>query len=106
MNIFLDSLYTERLMGFYNENVESYRNASLIENADGLRHKNYMLIHGLYDDNVQFQHSAMLSKELQHKAIVFRQQVRFDIFSLFERNISKIPKALFIKIAVLSRRIS
>jgi len=68
-------MFTERLMDTYNQNVESYRNASLIENAGGLRNKKYMVIHGLYDLNVHFQHSVMLSKELQHNAITFQQQV-------------------------------
>lgn len=72
---FSDSVYTERLMGSYKDNFQGYRNASLIENAEGLRHKKYMIIHGLLDDKVNFLHSAMLSKELQHKAILFRQQV-------------------------------
>lgn len=68
-------MFTERLMNMYNQNVESYRNASLIENSQGLSRKNYMVIHGLADLNVHFQHSAMLSKELQHNAITFQQQV-------------------------------
>jgi len=68
-------MFTERLMDTYNQNVEGYRNASLIENADGLRNKKYMVIHGLADLNVHFQHSVMLSKELQHNAITFQQQV-------------------------------
>lgn len=70
-------MYTERLMGSYNDNLENYRNSSLIENAEGLRHKKFMIIHGLSDDNVHFQHSAMLSKILQHKDISFSQQVWF-----------------------------
>lgn len=68
-------MFTERLMDMYNENVESYRNASLIENSDGLRHKKYMVIHGLADLNVHFHHSVMLSKKLQHNDITFQQQV-------------------------------
>lgn len=69
-------MYTERLMDSYADNVESYRNASLIENARGLNHKKFMIIHGMADKNVHFQHSAMLSKELQHIGITFKQQVR------------------------------
>lgn len=57
------------------ENFENYRNASLIDNAEGLRDKNYMIIHGTFDKKVHFQHSAMLAKELQHKGIKFLQQV-------------------------------
>lgn len=66
---------TERFMNSYKDNFQGYRNASLIENTKGLRGKNYMIIHGLSDNNVHFQHSAMLSKELQHNAILFKQQV-------------------------------
>lgn len=69
-------MYTERFMDSYAKNAESYRNASLIENAEGLRHKKYMIIHGTADKNVHFQHSVMLSKELQHIGITFKQQVR------------------------------
>ncbi|XP_016661848.1 venom dipeptidyl peptidase 4 isoform X1 [Acyrthosiphon pisum] len=72
--IYYDSMFTERLMDTYNQNVESYRNASFIENSDGLHNKKYMVIHGLADLNVHFQHSVMLSKELQHNAITFHQQ--------------------------------
>jgi len=75
LNKLLDSMFTERLMDKYNENIQSYRNASLIENSDGLRNKKYMVIHGLADINVHFQHSVMLSKELQHDGITFEQQV-------------------------------
>lgn len=68
-------MYTERLMGSYKDNFESYQNASLIENAEKLRHKKYMIIHGLLDTNVHFQHSALLSKQLQKMDIPFSQQV-------------------------------
>lgn len=72
-------MFTERSMDSYKDNFQGYRNASLIENAKGLRGKNYMIIHGLSDDNVHFQHSAMLSKELQHNAILFKQQVIYYV---------------------------
>ncbi|XP_025191243.1 venom dipeptidyl peptidase 4-like isoform X2 [Melanaphis sacchari] len=72
--IYYDSMFTERLMDMYEKNVESYQNASLIQNSDGLSNKKYMIIHGLTDNNVHFQHSVMLSKELQHKSITFQQQ--------------------------------
>lgn len=70
-------------MDTYDGNFESYRNASLIEHADGLRYKKYMIIHGLSDTKVHFQHSAMLSKELQNKGIIFKQQVRPFSLSIF-----------------------
>lgn len=66
-------------MGSYKDNFESYQNASLIENTEGLRNKKYMIIHGLLDNNVHFQHSAMLSKKMQNMDISFSQQVCFNI---------------------------
>ncbi|VVC36524.1 Dipeptidylpeptidase IV, N-terminal domain,Peptidase S9, prolyl oligopeptidase, catalytic [Cinara cedri] len=84
--IYYDSIYTERLMGMYTENFEGYRNSSLIENATNLRHKKYMLIHGLFDNNVHFQHSVMLSKELQHLGITFSQQFYPDESHSFSSN--------------------
>lgn len=74
-NPFPDSVYAERFLGSYAENFEGYRNASLIENAEGLRGKMYMLVHGTFDKTVLYQHSAMLAKELQHRGIEFEQQV-------------------------------
>jgi len=77
-------MYTERYMGMYKENFQGYRNVSLIENVDRLRGKEFMIVHGLLDRNVLFQHSAMLSKELQRKAILFKQQVFFyDAYDAF-----------------------
>lgn len=77
-------MFTERLMDTYKGHVENYQNASLIGNSEGLRYKKYMVIHGLADTNVHFHHSAMLSKDLQHKAITFQQQVRVLNFHIFE----------------------
>lgn len=80
---YLDSVYTERYMDMYTNNVEGYKNASLIYNSTGLRNKKFMIIHGMFDNNVNFQHSAMLSKELQHSSIAFKQQVFFLISIIF-----------------------
>jgi len=83
-------MFTERLMDTYNGHVENYRNASLIENSEGLRNKKYMVIHGLADTNVHFQHSVMLSKDLQRKAIIFQQQVRVLNFHIFEQILTEL----------------
>lgn len=75
INTFTDSMYTERYMGLLTEDVSGYKNASLLKNAEKLRNKKYMVIHGTYDDNVHYQQSMMLSYELERRVILFRQQV-------------------------------
>ncbi|KAE9544117.1 hypothetical protein AGLY_001806 [Aphis glycines] len=76
--IYYDSMYTERYMGLLTENVSGYKNASLLKNAEKLRDKKYMVIHGTYDDNVHYQQSMMLSYELERRVILFRQQTYPD----------------------------
>ncbi|XP_050530532.1 venom dipeptidyl peptidase 4-like isoform X2 [Daktulosphaira vitifoliae] len=76
--LYYDTFYTERYLDLYNKNFRGYRNASLIYNAEGLRGKDYMIIHGTLDDNVHFQHTALLSRELQHNRIPFRHHIYVD----------------------------
>jgi dipeptidyl-peptidase-4 len=58
-----DSVYTERYMQTHEENKEGYENNSPINFVDKLDGK-YLLIHGLADDNVHFQHTAEMANEL------------------------------------------
>jgi len=76
--IYYDSIYTERYMGLLTDDIAGYKNASLLKNAEKLRDKKYMVIHGTYDDNVHYQQSMMLSYELERRVILFRQQTYPD----------------------------
>ncbi len=58
-----DSVYTERYMQTHQENPEGYEENSPVNFADKLK-GNYLLIHGTADDNVHFQHTAEMAKEL------------------------------------------
>jgi dipeptidyl-peptidase-4 len=58
-----DSIYTERYMQTLKENESGYRDNSPIYFADRLR-GNYLLVHGMGDDNVHFQHTAEMSNAL------------------------------------------
>ncbi len=58
-----DSIYTERYMRTHRENEKGYEENSPVNFAEQLR-GNYMLVHGLTDDNVHFQHSAEMSNRL------------------------------------------
>ncbi|XP_050526616.1 venom dipeptidyl peptidase 4-like isoform X2 [Daktulosphaira vitifoliae] len=76
--IYYDTIYTERYMGLFSENLQGYQNASLITYAENIRGKKFMLIHGTFDDNVHYQQSMMLSNVLEHKVVLFRQQTYPD----------------------------
>jgi dipeptidyl-peptidase-4 len=58
-----DSVYTERYMQTYEENPKGYENNAPINFADQLE-GNYLLVHGLADDNVHFQHTAEMAHAL------------------------------------------
>lgn len=58
-----DSVYTERYMQTHEENKDGYEENSPINFADQLE-GNYLLVHGLADDNVHFQHTAEMTNEL------------------------------------------
>lgn len=58
-----DSIYTERYMRTNKENSEGYEQNSPINFTDQLQ-GNYLLVHGLADDNVHFQHTAEMANSL------------------------------------------
>jgi hypothetical protein len=73
----LDSAYTERYMGLPNvtSNYKGYDEADVNLRVDQLRDKMFYLVHGTADDNVHFQQSMTLAKNLANKGVLFRQQV-------------------------------
>ncbi|XP_073941528.1 venom dipeptidyl peptidase 4-like isoform X2 [Choristoneura fumiferana] len=71
--LYYDSIYTERFMDLPQLNPTGYRNSDLMSMAETLRGRKYLLVHGSGDDNVHFQHSMQLAKELQHADIEFEQ---------------------------------
>lgn len=58
-----DTIYTERYMRTTEENPTGYRENSPVYFADRLK-GNYLLIHGMGDDNVHFQHSVEMAGAL------------------------------------------
>ncbi|RZC37564.1 C05D11.1-like, partial [Asbolus verrucosus] len=70
-----DSIYTERFMGLptIEDNYQGYNKANLLLKYEGLRDKQYFLIHGTYDDNVHYQQSMLWAKVLEQNDILFRQ---------------------------------
>lgn len=60
---YYDSVYTERYMMTPELNPEGYEH-SAVNNMTGFKDHKYLLIHGTGDDNVHFQHSAVLVDKL------------------------------------------
>lgn len=58
-----DTVYTERYMQTHEENESGYEQNSPTNFAEMLE-GNYLLVHGLADDNVHFQHTAEMADEL------------------------------------------
>lgn len=73
----VDSIYTERYMGLPtpDDNLGGYQDAQLLDKYEGLRDKQYFLVHGTLDDNVHYQQSMLWAKVLEHKDILFDQLV-------------------------------
>ena len=58
-----DSIYTERYMRTYAENTAGYDDNSPINFADQLK-GDYLLVHGIADDNVHWQHTVEMANAL------------------------------------------
>jgi dipeptidyl-peptidase-4 len=60
---YYDNIYTERYMGLPQDNAQGYDDNSPINHVDLLK-GNFLLVHGLADDNVHFQNSAEMISAL------------------------------------------
>lgn len=65
-----DTHYTERYMGMPQENRSGYEQGSAFAHLDGYKTPT-LLIHGMADDNVTFDHSTRLYAELQEAGELF-----------------------------------
>ncbi len=74
-----DSIYTERYMRTYEENKEGYDKNSPIHYADRLE-GDLLLVHGMGDDNVHFQHTAEMANAL------IQNNKQFDTYFYPNRN--------------------
>uniref|UniRef100_A0A8D1RJN8 Dipeptidyl peptidase 4 n=1 Tax=Sus scrofa TaxID=9823 RepID=A0A8D1RJN8_PIG len=74
---YYDSVYTERYMGLPTpeDNLDYYRNSTVMSRAENFKQVEYLLIHGTADDNVHFQQSAQLSKALVDAGVDFQTMV-------------------------------
>ncbi|KAJ7388937.1 hypothetical protein OS493_034865 [Desmophyllum pertusum] len=75
---YYDSAYTERYMALPKDNVNGYRDTSLLSRAANFSNVDYLIIHGSGDDNVHYQHTAQMVKALTEAEIKFRVQYYTD----------------------------
>lgn len=76
---YYDTIYTERYMGLPQDNPSGYDDNSPINHVDKLK-GNYLLVHGLADDNVHYQNAAEMVNAL------VRHNKQFDQFVYPDRN--------------------
>ena len=74
-----DTIYTERYMRTEKENIDGYKNNSPVYFADQLK-GSYLLVHGMADDNVHFQHTAEMANAL------IRANKQFDTYFYPNKN--------------------
>lgn len=76
---YYDSIYTERYMGLPKDNASGYDDNSPINHTEKLK-GNYLLVHGLADDNVHFQNSAEMISAL------VKANKQFDFMAYPDKN--------------------
>jgi dipeptidyl-peptidase-4 len=76
---YYDTIYTERYMGMPQANGHGYDDNSPINHVGKLK-GNYLLIHGMADDNVHFQNAAEMINAL------VKANKPFDQFAYPDRN--------------------
>lgn len=75
-----DSAYTERYMRGVKDNLSGYDTNSPINYADRLRGNNYLLCHGMADDNVHWQQAVEMTEAL------IKANKQFDTYYYPNRN--------------------
>ncbi len=75
-----DSAYTERFMHTMNDNAKGYEDNSPINFADRLRGDNYLICHGIADDNVHWQQTVEMINAL------IRANKQFETYYYPNRN--------------------
>jgi dipeptidyl-peptidase-4 len=69
-----DSIYTERYMGLPSDNVDGYRDDSVVNSAGQLK-GNLLLVHGTGDDNVHFENTVQFVQALIDAGIPYDLQI-------------------------------
>jgi len=70
-----DTAYTERYMGTPADNAAGYHRADVLPRLPHLRPGSVLILHGMADDNVVFEHSTRVFAALQSQGVPFEAMV-------------------------------
>ena len=70
-----DTHYTERFMGTPADNAKGYAASEVVRRLGGLQPDSLLLVHGMADDNVTFDHSTRVMFDLQARGTAFETMV-------------------------------
>lgn len=71
----VDSAFTEKILGFPNENYKGYVEADATQRARNIPKHSLFVMHGLADLTAPYQHGVSLATALTEAGILFRYQV-------------------------------
>ena len=72
---YYDNIYTERYMQRPVDNPDGYDNTRVFNFVDGMRGKDYLLVHGTFDDNVHPQNAFEIMNALVERNISFDSEL-------------------------------
>lgn len=71
----IDSAFTERVLGFPNENYKGYVEADATQRARHIPSYSYFLLHGLADKSAPYLHGTQMARALTEAGVIFQYQV-------------------------------
>lgn len=80
IKLFIDSAFTERVLGLPTENYKGYVEADATQRAKHIPTRSIFIIHGLADLSAPYQHGVALARALTEAGILYRYQVMHTIF--------------------------
>lgn len=75
LGFFVDSAFTERILGLPADNYKGYVEADATQRARHIPSHSLYLMHGLADLSAPYQHGVSLAKALTDAGVLFRYQV-------------------------------
>lgn len=81
-----DSAFTERVLGYPNENYKGYVEADATQRARSIPSYSFFLMHGLADKTAPYLHGTQMARALTEAGVIFQYQVYGSTFQSGIRN--------------------